>query len=118
MLVSKHIQKKNFFTIAILLSTVFLFTTVLALGAETTVISGILEEDLIISENTQILGIVDGKVTVPGPLTLILDGIVVGELILESGATVYLNGIVWGRVTNNGGTLFLEGIIEEKPSGI
>ncbi len=97
------------FAVALLLFT----ATVTAV--ENNVIKGILEENITISADTQILGIIDGNVTIPSPHTLTLDGIIVGEVTIDAGATFYLNGIVWGAVVNNGGTLVQTGIIGEGP---
>jgi len=69
------------------------------------------EADTVLSEDTQLFGMIVGKTTVSENTLLELHGMIVGDLVLEKGSTVYLHGMVNGNVTNKGGVLRVFGMV-------
>lgn len=73
-------------------------------------ITDVMKSDLLIVEDTEIMGIVDGFVrTEKG--RLVVKGIITRNLTVHSGSIVELLGMVNGDVTNEGGTLYVAGMI-------
>ncbi len=78
-------------------------------------IRGKIEEDIVLSENTDLSGMVVGNVVVQKNVALELHGMVVGNLVLEQDSEVYLHGMVTkGDVINNGGCLKVFGMVVGK----
>jgi hypothetical protein len=71
-------------------------------------ITGVVKNDLLIVEDTEITGIVDGLVRVENA-RLVTRGIITGNLVVNAGSVVDLRGMVNGDVINNGGTLRVTG---------
>ena len=117
MIHNSHYPEKKFLSVSVVLCfyIAFAFFTASVMADESNVIKGVLEEDLTITQNTRILGIVEGNVVITNNSTLTLDGIIIGKVTIETGSTFYLNGIVWGDVDDTVGTLIQTGIIEEGP---
>jgi len=69
------------------------------------------EGETVLTEGTELLGMIVGKTTVSEDTLLKLHGMIVGDLILEKGSTVYLHGTVNGDVINRGGVLQVFGIV-------
>ena len=67
--------------------------------------------DTIISEDTQLHGMIIGRITVVEGVIFHLHGMVIGDLMLREKATVYLHGMVNGNVINKGGYLEVFGCI-------
>lgn len=72
---------------------------------------GITEGNLTLTETVAIEGVVTGEVNLESGVRLDLYGTVGADLILQDGAIVNLHGVVGGDVINNGGTLSVYGII-------
>ncbi|MDD5038255.1 MAG: polymer-forming cytoskeletal protein [Dehalococcoidales bacterium] len=79
---------------------------------EMIVITGINRGEIKIDQDTQLKGIIVGKVIVSGGVYLRIDGTIDGDLILEEGSTVSLRGIVTGNITNRGGSLEILGMLK------
>lgn len=75
------------------------------------VIENIHKGNLELSGDLEVLGIVEGTVTVPAGTFLTLKGIVTGNLIVSKNGSATVNGIVNGRVHNDGGNVRIFGII-------
>jgi len=75
------------------------------------VIDGKIEGGTILTEDTQLNGMIVGVTTVSRNCILHMHGMIVGDLIVEESATVYLNGMVNGNVTNCGGILEVYGTV-------
>ncbi len=61
--------------------------------------------DVLLSEDTRILGQIHGNATVARGVSLKLLGQIHGDLIIEPGAVVSVVGQITGDVLNHGGTL-------------
>lgn len=80
--------------------------------AQMVVIDSIVEGDKTIEVDTQLLGIIQGNVTVSPGVTFQLDGIVIGNVTVEKGANLVLNGVVNGNVIlKEAAAITLEGIV-------
>lgn len=58
--------------------------------------------DVILDTDTEIVGIVNGKVTVPSDVTVVISGVVNGSVTIESDGICYVTGIVNGTVRVSG----------------
>ena len=61
--------------------------------------------DILVSEDTRMLGQIHGDTTVARGVSLKLLGQIHGDLIIEPGAVVSVTGQITGNVFNQGGTL-------------
>jgi len=78
------------------------------------VIRNKVEGDTVLSEGTQLFGMIVGKTTVSENTLLELHGMIVGNLVLQKGSTVYLHGMVNGDIINKGGVLQVFGVVNGK----
>lgn len=69
------------------------------------------EGNTVLTEGTQLLGMIVGNTTVSENALLELHGMIIGNLTLEKGCTVYLHGMVNGDVINKGGFSRFFGIV-------
>lgn len=74
-------------------------------------IQGKTEADVIISEDSEITGMIIGIVTVAEGIKLIQRGMVIGDLVLKKASTVYMYGMVNGDLYNDGGYLEVFGMV-------
>lgn len=74
-------------------------------------LSGKHEGNLSVSDDLHISGMVTGTVTVQDNAHLELTGMVVKDLVVAEGASVNVLGMVCGSVINNGGMLYITGIV-------
>lgn len=74
-------------------------------------IRGKLEGDTVLTEDTELHGMIVGTTTVDGGSTLRLHGTVTGNLILEENSSVEMHGMVNGDVYNKGGHLAVFGTV-------
>lgn len=100
-----------------MMSLLLIVSMILILGsvsfAETVIIEEIIKGDQTITQDTQLLSIIQGNVTVAPDITFQLDGIITGNLTLQEGAILILNGIVEGNVYKLSGNSFeINGIIK------
>lgn len=65
------------------------------------------EGDITLTEDTELLGVVTGNVTVPSGVHLVMGGLVMGTLIVAGGGSADVNGVVMGHIINDGGTIKL-----------
>ena len=65
---------------------------------------GQMEGDVFVTEDTRMLGQIDGNATVARGVSLKLRGQIAGDLIIEPGAVVSMIGQITGDVLNQGGT--------------
>lgn len=70
-----------------------------------------IEEDTVITEDTELFGMIVGLTTVRRSVHLELLGMVVGNLVVERDASVNLRGMVTGDVANKGGNLSVFGMV-------
>ncbi|PID03614.1 hypothetical protein CSV67_02945 [Sporosarcina sp. P2] len=75
------------------------------------VLNGKIENDVQISEDTRLSGMIVGKVVVAENNVFLISGMVVGDLLLRSNSSVKINGTINGDVINSGGHLEVYGII-------
>ncbi len=73
-----------------------------------------IEGETVLSEDTQLHGMITGSTIVSKNTVLQLHGVIIGNLILKAGATTYLHGMVIGDVINEGGHLEVFGTIKGK----
>jgi len=72
------------------------------------------EGSIVLSEDTQLHGMIVGSVMVPKDTVLQLHGMIIGSLTLREESTVYLHGMVMGDVINEGGHLEVFGMVNGK----
>lgn len=65
-------------------------------------ITGKIQHDLVVTENTRLTGMIIGTVTVKPGVHFDILGMVNGKLILEENSNVSISGMVNGDVYNNG----------------
>jgi len=70
-----------------------------------------IDGDLFIEEDTRLLGMVTGSVTVIAPNHFVLQGMVCRDLIAQQGTTVDVHGTVVGAVVNHGADIEIAGVI-------
>ncbi|MFJ8217670.1 hypothetical protein [Bacillus cereus] len=75
------------------------------------VISGKVEQDLVLKEDLRVEGMVVGNVAVETGKTLIVNGMIVGNLHIKEESFVEIHGNVNGDVLNEGGELKVYGTI-------
>lgn len=78
------------------------------------VIRSKVEGNTILSEDTQLHGMIVGSTTVSENILLQMHGMIIGNLILKVDSEVYLHGMVNGDVINKGGYLKVFGIVNGK----
>ena len=79
--------------------------------------TGKIEGDFTVESNFQLDGIITGSVTVKSGLHFQLNGVVNKDIFIENGASAQINGVVSGSITNAGGTLIINGIVNGAVSG-
>ena len=72
------------------------------------------EGNIVLSEDTQLHGMIVGSVMVSKDSVLQLHGMIIGSLTLREESTVYLHGTVIGDVINEGGHLQVFGTVKGK----
>lgn len=73
--------------------------------------TGKLDGDHRLGEDLDLRGTVVGTVTVPDGITFELDGMVTGDLIVETGGRTVVHGTVSGSVVNRGGNIVIYGMV-------
>ncbi len=71
------------------------------------------EGSIVLTENTEILGVVTGNVTVSGGARVIMDGMVMGDFVVLEGSSAEVTGTVAGYIINDGGSLKVRGLDED-----
>ncbi|SGZ01868.1 polymer-forming cytoskeletal protein [Moritella viscosa] len=74
--------------------------------------SGRISGDLVVNENLTLNGIVTGNITVHTNITLVLNGMCLGELTLEPESNANSKGTVKGSIHNNGALLKINGVVQ------
>lgn len=68
--------------------------------------------DMIISEDGFLESNVKGSVTIAENVEAEIDGVIFGDLIIQKGSIVSAYGTVLGNINNNGGSLYVHGVVE------
>ena len=70
-----------------------------------------IEGKTVLSEDTELYGMIAGDTRVCENIVLKLHGMVIGKLILETNSVAYLHGMVVGDILNKGGHLEIFGTV-------